>query len=62
MPFGRSVKGESSAIVMINEQCPICGSNLWLRRYDEYRGEYWGQPCYETMREKICIKCGKEVD
>lgn len=51
----------STAIIMIDEKCPECGSNLWLRKYQESRGEYWGAPCYEDIIEKRCVKCGKEV-
>ena len=43
-------------------KCEDCGA--WfdkpdIREIREYR-EFWGAPCYETMYEERCPKCGSE--
>lgn len=39
--------------------CPICGTQLdVVGSYNEDRGEFWGQPAYETIHIYGCTDCG----
>ena len=39
--------------------CPLCGSSLFIHRWNEDRGEFWGSKCHEEMTELKCESCGE---
>ena len=40
--------------------CPICFKELDFKTDKEYKGEYWGAPCYQITTRKQCSYCGYE--
>lgn len=38
--------------------CDWTGDPLELKRSEEYRGEFWGMPAYETVY--CCPECGSD--
>ena len=52
---------------MMRYKCLKCGeiieeANLEIKAWDEYRGECWGAPAWETMTEAYCPYCQSEVE
>lgn len=44
---------------LTHDVCPLCCGELFVRRYKEYRGEYFGFPSWEEMCDLVCSRCGE---
>jgi len=42
-----------------NDICPLCGGEIYTHRWRENRGEHFGFPAFEDMRELKCESCGE---
>ena len=44
-----------------NNICPNCGKEIITKEYEEFRGDFMGSPCYESIYEIYCPNCGEEL-